>query len=104
MTWPWWLHEFGDPGDAWPARMTSLPAAALWWGTLERWPLDERIALFLVGLSGWEMLKLARYERWMAKGKPHPQPMVCDRVSVKAVITGLVGIAVWQAIRAIGGP
>lgn len=101
-----WLYRWDDSADPWSidSQGPHVICGALFWDALGRVPLGWRVAVFLIGAIGWEIIvEAVRFRRWRARGSPPPWPFATDRCSLKDVLGDLAGIPVILLVHAVRG-
>lgn len=92
LTWDGWFGwDKLDHGIGGFAALLALGAIGFWAHPVQ---LAWAFALVAVGV---EVIEVARLATWVEKGRPQPQPALCDGVSYKDVIWDVAG-----ALLAVG--
>lgn len=99
-----WLYGLRDAADRWFSedKYTHYGFAGWYWQVLQTWgdvlPPSWRVALFLAGALGIELLELWRYRRWDARGRPGSWPLLADKISPKDLVWNLAGAITAQLL------
>lgn len=88
MVWPLWLYKLNDPLDRWGGE----DKVGHFFGAYSVRCRTGSIGWTIAAILAIELIEVIRWFFWKRKGFPTPWPWLTDKVSIKDIVVGLLGM------------